>query len=78
MEMRDPPTSWHSQVKNQPSWQDRKPVPSSPVRDRLRRDDSIATRIFEPSDAWKRDHNDRPARLDGYADINVCLTKCFS
>ncbi|KAJ3572829.1 hypothetical protein NP233_g2829 [Leucocoprinus birnbaumii] len=32
----------------------------------LRRDDTIATRIFEPSDSWKRDHNDRPGRNEDY------------
>ncbi|KAF9444834.1 hypothetical protein P691DRAFT_304903 [Macrolepiota fuliginosa MF-IS2] len=62
---RDRANTWHAPVKSQSSWQDRKPIPSSPVRDRPRRDDTMATRIFEPSDSWKRDHNDRPGRSDG-------------
>jgi hypothetical protein len=68
--MREPISSWHPPAKNQPSWQDRKPISSSPIRDRPQRDDVMATRIFEPSDAWKRDHFDRPARFDGYVNIH--------
>src|SRR5262249_40390768 len=62
----DRPTSWHPPIKTPPGWQDRKNGPPSPMRERPRRDDTMATRIFEPSDTWKRDHIDRPPRLDAY------------
>ncbi|XP_006463301.1 hypothetical protein AGABI2DRAFT_120121 [Agaricus bisporus var. bisporus H97] len=65
IDTRESTNPWHPPAKNQSSWQDRKSISSSPTRDRPRRDDLVATRIFEPSDAWKRDHFDRPARFDG-------------
>lgn len=47
---------------------ERKPLPPSPTssipRDRTRRDSMMATRMFEPSDAWKQTHVDRPHRID--------------
>jgi hypothetical protein len=48
--------------------QDRRLVATSPpasaTRDRGRGDTMIATRMFEPSDAWKQTHVDRPVRVE--------------
>jgi len=78
MDIKDQPNSWPSPTKSQFGRQERKLIPSSPSAwGRQRRDDTMATRIFEPSDTWKRDHKDRPSRGDGYVEIQgLSSTKC--
>lgn len=66
---RDRLPSWQTPAKSSSTWQDsRKPMPPSPTssvsRDRRSRDSMLATRMFEPSDAWKQSHTDRPHRPD--------------
>lgn len=54
----DPGSRWQS------SWQDRRSSPSPPpLREKLRRD-TMAERMFEPSDSWKQSHVDRPGRYE--------------
>lgn len=51
-----------------PAWPERKLAPPSPTtsvsRNRGRGDPMLATRMFEPSDAWKQTHVDRSVRAD--------------
>ncbi|KAG0704921.1 hypothetical protein DFH29DRAFT_909244 [Suillus ampliporus] len=58
------PRFWDSGSRWQSSWQDRRSSPSPPpLREKLRRD-TMAERMFEPSDSWKQSHVDRPGRYE--------------
>ncbi|KAG2154269.1 uncharacterized protein EDB93DRAFT_1248464 [Suillus bovinus] len=58
------PRFWDSGARWQPPWQDRRSSPSPPaLREKLRRD-TMAERMFEPSDSWKQSHVDRSGRYE--------------
>ncbi|KAF9467873.1 hypothetical protein BDZ94DRAFT_1184936 [Collybia nuda] len=71
---------WVPPVKN-PTWQERKIAPPSPptsISRGVRKETILATRMFEPSDAWKQHHDrlpsgDRSRRLstDGYLSSGI-------
>ncbi|KAG1753622.1 uncharacterized protein EDB91DRAFT_1242605 [Suillus paluster] len=58
------PRFWDSGPRWQSSWQDRRSSPSPPpIREKPRRD-TMAERMFEPSDSWKQSHVDRSGRYE--------------
>ncbi|KAG1776872.1 hypothetical protein EV702DRAFT_316699 [Suillus placidus] len=58
------PRFWDSGSRWQSSWPDRRSSPSPPpLREKLRRD-TMAERMFEPSDSWKQSHVDRSGRYE--------------
>jgi hypothetical protein len=64
------PRTWDSSSRWQPSWPDRRSSPSPPPpRGGLRRD-TMAERMFEPSDSWKQSHVDRSGRYEPF--VHFC------
>ncbi|KAG2068017.1 hypothetical protein BDR04DRAFT_795265 [Suillus decipiens] len=56
---------WDASSRWQP-WQDRRSSPSPPpLREKPRRD-TMAERMFEPSDSWKQSHVDRSGRYEAF------------
>lgn len=67
------PRFWDSGSRWQSSWQDRRSTPSPPpLREKLRRD-TMAERMFEPSDSWKQSHVDRSGRYEAFVHLRVTL-----
>ncbi|KAG2134844.1 hypothetical protein DEU56DRAFT_808995 [Suillus clintonianus] len=58
------PRFWDSGSRWQSTWPDRRSSPSPPpLREKLRRD-TMAERMFEPSESWKQSHVDRSSRYE--------------
>ncbi|KAF5379192.1 hypothetical protein D9615_005908 [Tricholomella constricta] len=54
-------------------WEDLTMGPASPTSSssKARRDSMLATRMFEPSDAWKQNHVDRPPRMEPTRPLSI-------
>ncbi|TFK26596.1 hypothetical protein FA15DRAFT_272337 [Coprinopsis marcescibilis] len=55
----DRQSAWPTGYNRSTGWQDREPIPPSPIASTVSRgrDDMLATRMFEPQDGWKQHSN---------------------